>query len=91
VASVAGPKAGVAEEARTRSFAAPAFAGCAFVVLGYLEGQSTLRAGTGYVKRARVSKHWLNELRLDRYAGWSKRTPSAIDTLPEKPDRSRLP
>jgi hypothetical protein len=31
VASVAGLKAGVAEEARTRGFAAPAFAGCAFV------------------------------------------------------------
>jgi len=29
VASVAGPEAGVAEEARTRSFAAPALAGCA--------------------------------------------------------------
>jgi hypothetical protein len=31
VASVSGPKAGVAEEARTRGFATPAFAGCAFV------------------------------------------------------------
>ena len=30
-ASVSGREAGVAEEARTRSFAAPAFAGCASV------------------------------------------------------------
>ncbi len=29
-ASVAGPKSGVAEEARTRGFATPAFAGCAY-------------------------------------------------------------
>jgi len=29
-ASVAGPKAGVAEEARTRGFASPGFPGCAF-------------------------------------------------------------
>jgi hypothetical protein len=31
-ASVAGPEAGVAEEARTRGFATPVFTGCALVV-----------------------------------------------------------
>ena len=39
-------KAGVAEEARTRGFAAPAFAGCAFVEGGTTE----VRRGTPVVK-----------------------------------------
>lgn len=39
---------GVAEEARTRDFAAPTFAGCAFVV-GL--GSSELQSGTGQHER----------------------------------------
>jgi hypothetical protein len=39
----------VAEEARTRGFAAPAFAGCAFVDGGYC--LSTLGTGTAEVKK----------------------------------------
>jgi len=49
-ASVPGPKAGVAEEARTRGFAAPAFAGCAFVSMGILGIEPTVCLGTCSVK-----------------------------------------
>src|SRR3954466_1268985 len=38
-ASVAGREGGVAEEARTRGFAAPAFAGCAFVEIDVTDGE----------------------------------------------------
>jgi hypothetical protein len=41
-ASLAGPKAGVAEEATTRGFAAPAFAGCAFIEVCATVGRGTL-------------------------------------------------
>jgi hypothetical protein len=51
-ASVAGLlTADVAEEARTRGFAAPAFAGCALVVTDVTAGRSTLRLGTETVKK----------------------------------------
>jgi len=43
-------QSGVAEEARTRGFAAPALAGCAFIV-GMCLDNETLRAGTPVVKR----------------------------------------
>jgi hypothetical protein len=53
VASVAGLKADVAEEARTRGFATPAFAGCALVVADLTAGSATLRCGTAPVKQRR--------------------------------------
>ena len=40
----------VAEEARTRGFATPAFTGCAFVVTNVAAGESTLWSGTSPVK-----------------------------------------
>jgi hypothetical protein len=54
VASVPGFGAGVAEEARTRGFATPAFAGCAFRDL-WMAYRGTLPFGTVIVKkRARI-------------------------------------
>src|SRR5438477_358257 len=50
--------------ARTRGFAAPAFAGCAFVVLRSVEVRATLRVGTEDVKPDRVSGRWLDNLCL---------------------------
>jgi hypothetical protein len=44
-------EAGVAEEARTRGFATPAFAGCAFAGTDVAAGRATLHAGTGLVNQ----------------------------------------
>jgi hypothetical protein len=50
VGSYVASERGVAEEARTRGFAAPALAGCAFVVADVTAVSATLPAGTPLVK-----------------------------------------
>jgi hypothetical protein len=53
VASVAGSEAGVAEEARTRGFAAPAFAGCALLWDGTLRYDAVPQASRRHGKCSR--------------------------------------
>jgi hypothetical protein len=56
--------ADVAEEARTRGFAAPVFAGCAFVERNVTARGATLLSGTAVVKHADARHYKVDRQRL---------------------------